>query len=993
MGVHVGEVSVEEGDYYGTPVVVAERLCKAASGGQILTSDALRVVVGVRGHVFRRLGELELKGVDEPVAACEVVWEPAGAEPLPLPSALSIGEGTPFVGRDGEIDRIRASWEGAGGRRHLVLLAGEPGIGKTRLAREFSAAEHATGKTVLFGRCNEEPLTPYQPFVEALGHYVDASSPDELRAQLNERSGHLVALIPHLPERVSDLTPRSPADPEGERYLLFEAVADLLAAGSAVTPIVLVLDDLHWADKPTLLLLRHILRRREAAKLLVIGTYRETELARTHPLAETLADLRRDLAFDRLQLRGLDQDQITALLTALAQHDVGGRGKALAQALERTTEGNPFFIQEIIRHLVETELIFPRDGVWTFDVDVHELGIPEGVKEVIGRRLSRLSESTNVALAHAAVFGREFEFEILRDMTAMPENALLRSLDEALAGQLVEQARNSTDPAYMFSHALVRQTLYEELSIPRRQRLHLRAAEAIEAVRERDIEPYIAQLAVHYRTAGAAAEPKKAIEYSIRAGDAARVAFAYEEADSHWRAALELLEEHDSEPLSRAGVLERLGDLMFVSDIDYPKGIEHLERALVLYEEAGEERKAAQMHSRLGRDLTSRVGGQDIPRALEHFRAAEAVLRKGPERASLGYVYTGMASIAVSQSRTDDGLDTSRRGMDIGERLGNEGLWANAATLHAWHLIASGRPTEGVALFDRAWKTSDRLNAMYPAFLGAWLGGLCLVHLADPVAAQEWFQRELDRPRLAQAPGQRMFLARLLSGAYSQAGRLDDARRVIAEATPRSRQVFWWDGDWEAALDEVSLDRESLHQTGERWNEGGRLKGMSRGHEALGNDARAIELLLQALEIFEGQVLADEVDVRSRLALLFARNGRPFESDSHLARCRDILSSTEDWRGLPGFVAAAEAVVSATKGDVSEAEARFSEAIGIFRRFTLPFDEADALHQWGRALAACGEPIAATEKLDAAVDLYRHHGVSDRFVERVNASRPKASRT
>src|SRR5438067_4046840 len=388
VGLHVGEPIRDEGDYFGTPVVVARRLCDVASGGQILASQLARDLVGSRGEfVFESAGPMALKGLAEPVPAFEVRWEPYGAAQLELPPALTVAPTSPFVGRAAERARLTVAWKhAADGERQLVLLGGEPGIGKTRLATEAALEAHDAGGTVLFGRCDEENLVPYQPFVEALRHYVTQSPLETLRLDVGDQAAQISRLVPDLERRLRAVV----VDAEADRYRMFEATTSFLAALSARTPLLLLLDDLHWADKPTLLLLRHLVRSPRLHDVLFIGTYRETDLARTHPLSEMLADFHREPAVARVSLRGLDGGEIPALLEAIIQHSLGRRGHALAAALVRETEGNPFFIQAILLHLVEAGRVFQREGIWTFDVEIDQLAIPQGVREVIGRRLNRL---------------------------------------------------------------------------------------------------------------------------------------------------------------------------------------------------------------------------------------------------------------------------------------------------------------------------------------------------------------------------------------------------------------------------------------------------------------------------------------------------------------------------------------------------------------------------------------------------------------------------
>ena len=262
----------------------------------------------------------------------------------------------------------------------------------------------------------------------------------------------------------------------------------------------LVLDDLHWAVAPELLLLKHLVRSAEPMRLLVIGTYRDTDLSRTHPLTAMLADLRKESGVERLSLHGLDDDAVEALVTAVARHELDDALVALARVVRRETEGNPFFIGEVIRHLTESGALFQERGRWTYRGAIAELGIPEGVREVIGRRLGRLSEATSRMLGLAAVIGRQFDVALLATLAETSEDAVLDALEEATAAALVTEVRGSPD-IFTFRHALIRSTLYEELSAPRRARLHQRVGEALETLVQATPGARVEELAYHWLAA------------------------------------------------------------------------------------------------------------------------------------------------------------------------------------------------------------------------------------------------------------------------------------------------------------------------------------------------------------------------------------------------------------------------------------------------------------------------------------------------------------
>jgi class 3 adenylate cyclase/tetratricopeptide (TPR) repeat protein len=574
VGLSAGDVAWEDGDCFGIPVIEASRLCDAAEGGQILAADVVRVLTGSRGghgDRFVPVGPLILKGLADPLIAVEVSWDvPAGADEggaYPLPAALAVTETVGFVGRHDERLQLITAWKQAqSGERRVVLISGEPGMGKTRLAAEIASTAHDQGSLVLFGRCDDGLAVPYQPFVEAFDAYVARCPAEDLAGHLAEQptghGGDLARLLPRLERKVSDLPEPLRAEPESERFRLFEAVRHFLTSIASTTPVVLVIDDLHWADTPTLLLMRHLLREHGEQihlPLLVVATYRDTELGRDHPLADVLADLRRVPAVERVALRGLSADEVDDFLEAAAGHGLDDSGRELARAVYDETEGNPFFVGQVLRHLVESGALRNVDGHWEATDGVGGIGIPEGVREVIGRRLSRLTPETNGFLAAAAVLGREFDAALLQGMNVGNDEAALDALEEAEQARLIQGVADRVG-RYTFAHALVRSTLYDELPTIRRLRLHRRAAETLAAhVGERRVE----DVARHYCECAPLGDVDQAVHYGMLAARQAVQRLAYEEAASWFERVLSVLDPDRTPPETRAGLLIELGKSQF----------------------------------------------------------------------------------------------------------------------------------------------------------------------------------------------------------------------------------------------------------------------------------------------------------------------------------------------------------------------------------------------------------------------------------------------
>jgi class 3 adenylate cyclase len=543
VGISAGDASFEDGDWFGTPVVESSRLCAAASGGQVLVSDIVRVLAGSRAELeLRALGELDLKGLPAPLAACEVMWQVAtkGDAEIPLPTCIEIDPAFPFAGRAAYVEHLITAWkETIEGARRAVLVSGEPGIGKTRIVTEVVRVAHDRGAIVLWGRCDEEIGAPYAPFAEALRHYVSLCPPERLRAELGPLGGELVRIVPELTARVPGLVEPMRADADTERFRLFDSVADLLAEVSASQPVVLVLDDVHWADKPSLLLFRHLLRATAPMRLFVLATYRDTDLDRSHPLADVLADLRRQPGVDRLDLQGLDEGEITTLMSKTAGHDLDAPALELARMLHHETEGNPFFVSEVLRHLAESGAIVQTDGRWTAGLE--GIGIPEGIREVIGRRLSRLSDDLNRALSVAAVIGPTFDLATVEAAGGPTGDALFDALDEATQHGLIREVRG-TAGRYAFSHALMRSALYEELSTNRKVRMHWKVGEVLESRFASSIDSHLDELAYHFGEGALAGDPMQAVDYAQRAGDRSMDDLAFEAAAAHFERALGSLE-------------------------------------------------------------------------------------------------------------------------------------------------------------------------------------------------------------------------------------------------------------------------------------------------------------------------------------------------------------------------------------------------------------------------------------------------------------------
>jgi predicted ATPase/DNA-binding SARP family transcriptional activator len=545
---------------------------QAIQAGILAQSPALQPGGGARGSMSDAAAD------DEAAPESRVV--------LALPRSLHVHAGLPFVGRDAQLERLREHWRRVcAGTRSAVVVGGEPGIGKTRLAAELGQVVLTQQALVLYGRCDEGPAVPYQPFVEALRPYARAVGLTRLRTELGDLAPELGRMLPELTGLGEPLR----GDPESERFALFESVAALLEGMTRRQPALVVLDDLHWATDPTLLLLRHLLRSDRQFSVLLLCTYRETELNPGGSLARLLANLQRDTGTDRLSIGGLDEPAIAALLHAMVGLSPDRQASRLVPDLRAQTAGNPFFLCGLLANLADAG---QRSRPAASAPSAVQLKAPESVRQVISDRVSRLSAPAVRALRLAAVAGPTFSFVLLERVLG-ERSGLFDALDDAVAARLLTEAE---DGDYTFAHALVRQTIYEELGSAWRMRLHRRLGEALETLG--DIENHVEALAYHFAQTAADGQGVKAADYALAAGRSATARLGYDEAAAHYERGLRALaltgKPHEQR---RCGLLLALGEARWrTGELD--KARQACQQAAELAEKLGDSRALA--HAALG---------------------------------------------------------------------------------------------------------------------------------------------------------------------------------------------------------------------------------------------------------------------------------------------------------------------------------------------------------------------------------------------------------
>ncbi len=462
----------------------------------------------------------------------------------------------PFVGRRAELEVLRAHL----GRGRLIVVTGEPGIGKTRLAEEFAAEAAAGGAAVHWGRCWEGDGAPaFWPWIQIARDHARSTDDTSVRTAMERALGDLEG-------RIHETVTPPALDPAPARFRLFDTITTLLVTAATARPLVLVLEDLHWADMPSLVLLQFLVRHARTAPVLVVATYRDVEIGKTHPLSTILGELAS--RGERMPLAGLGANDVEAYVTQTLGDE---RGRALADRLHHETEGHPFFVVESVR-LLETS------GAAAIT------GVPDSIRELIARRLRQRSESCREMLSVAAIVGRDFSLSVLRRLAQLARHDVLALIGEALDGRLVVAAEHDLD-TYRFSHALIREALYSDTPLARRTQLHREIGEAIAASTGGDDDEHVAELAHHFREAAADGDVEAAVRYGILAGGRATQALAHEEAVAHYERTLQLLERCGSKDETRHCELLLALGFAQVRAGDPPAATATLERVVALARE------------------------------------------------------------------------------------------------------------------------------------------------------------------------------------------------------------------------------------------------------------------------------------------------------------------------------------------------------------------------------------------------------------------------
>jgi predicted ATPase/DNA-binding NarL/FixJ family response regulator len=880
-----------------------------------------------------------------------------------------------LAGRQQELVRIRYHFEEAlAGRLQVVLVTGEPGIGKTRLLHEFASSVEQQGATTLRGGASEaEGMPPYLPFLEALGSYIRAVPRDRLRVHLGTAGTPLTTILPELIPHLGVSPTNYPLPAEQARLRLYEAVGAFLASIAMEAPLVLLLDDLQWADAASLDLLSYIAQHQSTARLLILGAYRASDLERNPALERTLLDLNRSRLLLSMPLGSLAQEEITLLSAHQLSAPVD---PAVGQLLYAQSEGNPFFAEELLYFWREAGTLQRASGHWTFQGSP-PLDLPTGIVGIVRQRLARLSEPTIGVLRTAAILGRTFDLMLLVEVVGQEEEKIEELLLEATRAGLL---RNLSPETYTFSHDKIRESLYSDVAPLRRKRLHSFIGYALETRADQHSAQQLASLAFHFARSG---DRERGARYSLLAAERASIALAPEDALAHYRMALELLDAQDR----RYGlILLRLGETALLAGAER-EAITAYEAARAWFSQQPDQQAAAQAAHGLGR-AWARV--EEHARAKAAYTAALALLEETPGPEQVAVLVDLATLLAVSLGQQSEGIAYGNQALALANRLEDAHLQAMAHRTVGNLLMRGNTLSAAIPLLEQALALAEIVDD--PAEAAECCACLTLAYLwsAQIQRSQEITRRRLEFAQRCHEPYQARHIYPWLAALAMIQGNLVETERLLAQAeavvarltSPEPHAflrhargyIAYYRGDYALAEEQLQRASDVFRAIGPEtqiWY----LGPLGLAQLARGNLQEATTYLREAEELLAGQPEGSIMvaDALSELALLVIRlDDRDRAARYYLkllpfqGLCIDLL--------IDRLLGELQILL----GDWSKAQIHLSAAEAIARREGLPPEVAWTLAAQARLVLAQGgrgSAARARSLLEQALDRFEQMGL------------------
>jgi tetratricopeptide (TPR) repeat protein/transcriptional regulator with XRE-family HTH domain len=968
-----------------------EQLAERARLSARVVSDLERGVRHTpRGHTVWQLADaLELSEEDR--ATFEAMAQSglsgllssdgADGHPVTVIPRYPLSTTIPLVGREYELEAIRATLAlpSVSGPR-LVLIAAEAGMGKTRLLAEVALLARQEGMLTLAGGCyDQEGHLPYGPIHDALLDYVRVQPESLLCTRFDGLLGGLVRIVPEMTERVGEVIEVWSGEAESQRLRLFLAVSRALQRITQDHPLVLLFDDLHWADEVTLHLLHFLLRQPDLVRVCMLGAYRGEELFPDTPLAQLAAAPDDDGRVRRIQMEPLPEPELTALL----EERLAGRcGINLAAMLHQRTSGNPFFALQMLRLLRQEGQIEPREDGWQLVAEA-TIGLPEAVRGTIERRLRLLQPEAYDVLALGAVLGREFEYPALEALSETDERTLLAALEEAEAAHLLSE----TDDQYSFQHPMLHEVIYQRMPGLRRIGLHGRAGFALERLYGAGACDHAVELAHHFTLAR---QPERALHYSLLAGDQAESVFAHAEAERYYRTAGAFAEELENQ-VREAEALEKLGAVVALTT-RFDEALETLEHAARMYhaqgDGQGEGRAAAQLgwvHLLQGSTLEGIARIQPVLTLLEGD-STDIVPSHG-----LAALYVSLLNLLDASNRYAEQLLVAERAVRVAEAIDDEAILAEAQMFRAFALLGLGRVEEGLQVLEELIPLVELVQGVGSAArLGRVLGvaaHFCLVG-GELDKSRHYARRGLEvMERVGMTIGIGHMTLELGKNAY-YAGNWDEARnhfeRVLDILRPLGMTLLsaaplgelgalrLWQGD----LDQASRYLEDCLAVGESIGNAGaviRAQSLLAERDVLQRQPRVALARLEPLLDRLGEEDQERTALLPILAWTLLELGHAVQAEELVTEA--VARATSQHHRLALVEAQrVQGMVATRCENWEDAERIFGCALHLARSMGYPYGRARVLYEHGLVRTQKGDRNGARKQLEEALAIFQHLG-------------------